>query len=333
MGLPANDRRSPSPLESDRSGIQALNNLLVGPSDPYESLLPAADETYPAALLFVPRWSRHWLVQAISHFENPKAEWCICAWLECDPSMPATTLLMKAIHSHIPFHLEVPAAVIPRWRRDVKTYSVWEVQAGEYYRGTSQARPIIYNTVGSEYSRAYQLSVLEALNCPNSTVFFFEGGLLARLVLHYGNPGLLSQAMEGLSAVMTLHGTGYTDYSRDTRREQITDPKKNVLLGQSSTGAPRPKFITYGLQSSSFRPVSNLTTGNGPLTVKIGSWNAKTEGGWMNHFRHGRGSHIKDSQWNTIEDVITRNSGASWEGSALRDKRNLEDPVNDYKEP
>lgn len=53
----------------------------------------------------------------------------------------------------------------------------------------------------------------------------------------------------------------------------------------------------------------------------------------MNYFRHRRGEHIKDNQWEVIEDTITRNSGASWEGSALRDKLNLDSPANDYQEP
>lgn len=45
--------------------------------------------------------------------------------------------------------------------------------------GVPQARPISYNVIGSEYTRDYELSVLEILNRPNSMAFFFEGGLLA----------------------------------------------------------------------------------------------------------------------------------------------------------
>lgn len=106
--------------------------------------------------------------------------------------MAVTILLTKALTCHIPFSLEVPAAVIPTWAHPPHTYSDWEVVSGEYYTGVSQARPITYNVVGSEYAREYKLSVMEILNRPNSTAFFFEGGLLARLALHYGNPGLLN---------------------------------------------------------------------------------------------------------------------------------------------
>lgn len=125
--------------------------------------------------------------------------------------------------NHIPFSLEVPAPVLPLWVRPSNSYSVWEVGAGEYYTGVLYTWSITYNAVGTEYTRNYKLSVLEVLNRPNSTAFFFEGGLLALLAQHYGNPGLMAQAMEGPSAAMTLHGAGHTDFSRSTCREHVTD--------------------------------------------------------------------------------------------------------------
>lgn len=187
--------------------------------------------------------------------------------------MAATTLLTKAISSHIPFHLEVPAAVLPRWRKEVRAYTVWEVRAGEYYRGISQSRPIIFNVVGSEYARAYQLSVLEVLNHPNSPAFFFEGGLLARLALYYGKPGLLARALEGPSAAMTLHGAGHTEYSRGTHRELVSDPEKNILLGQLSPGAPKRRLTISGHQLLSSRRVSNPMMDGGPRIARGGSSN------------------------------------------------------------
>lgn len=197
----------------ERARTRTSSNLSVGGRALMESILPDADETYLVELTFIPRWSRRWISQAVIHFENPRAEWRVRAWLVREPDLPITTLLTKAISFHIPFNLEVPADVLPQWRRPLQSYSAWEVEAGAYYTGVSQARPIIYNVIGSEYARDYRLSVMEVLNRPNSTAFFFEGGLLACLALYYGNPGLLSRAMEGPSAAMILHGVGHTDYA------------------------------------------------------------------------------------------------------------------------
>lgn len=93
--------------------------------------------------------------------------------------------------------------------------------------------------VGSEYTREYKLSVMEVLNCPNSTTFFFEGGLLVYPALHYGNLGLMIRAREEPSTAMTLHGTGHTNFSCATRRESVNNPERNILLGQSRPGGSK----------------------------------------------------------------------------------------------
>lgn len=310
-----------------------------------ESLLPSIDETYPPEPSLAPSWSRRWLTQAVIHFENPRSEWRVRAWLSRYPDLSLTTLLTKAITSHIPFNLEVPAATLQKWRRPLQTYSVWEIEAGVYYTGVSQARPIIYNANGSEYARDYELSVLEILNRPNSTAFLFEGGLLARLASHYGNAGFLNRALEGPSAAMVLHGFGHTDFTRSTIRERVTEPEKNVLLGQSSPGGSKTeihyvwppvvifqaKFLAYDGRWT--QECENWFLERAAL-IKGGFVDSKTEGGWWHHFRHARrGSRITDDQWRTVEDEIIATSGISWEGAALGSLLKLNDPRNHFKEP
>lgn len=337
--------RSPSPLGSDRSGIRALHSLSIGGRTLIESLLPSVSETYPPDLSFAPRWSRRWLSQAIIHFENPRAEWRMRAWHYLTPDMPLTALLTKAVSSHIPFCLEVPAAVLQKWRRPLQSYSVWEIEAGTYYTGVSQARPIIYTAIGSEYARDYELSVLEILNRPNSTAFFFEGGLLARLALHYGNPGLLSRAMEGPSAAMVLHGSGHTDFTRASIRERVTDPEKNVLLGQTGPGGPKtetcyiwPPVVIFQARFLAYdgrwtQECENWFVERAAL-IKGGFVDARTEGAWWNNFRHARrSSRITDGQWRNAEDEIVEKTGASWEGAKLSSLFRIADPRNDFRDP
>lgn len=335
---------SPAPGSERRGRMGFMEEPLEGRAL-VESILPAADESYPAEPDCLPRWSRCWLANAVIHFQDPRAEWRIRAWLIRDPSMAATELLSKALAAHIPFSLEVPAAVLPRWARPVQTYSVWEVEAGEYYTGVSQARPITFNAVGSEYAREYKLSVMEVLNRPNSIAFFFEGGLLARLALHYGNPGLITRARAGPSAAMTLHGAGHADFSRATRRESVTDPEKNILLGQSRPGSSRtethyiwPPVVIF---QARFQPFDGRWTKEceswfieRAALIKGGFVDSRTEGGWWSNLRHARrGSRVTDSQWADIEKEIVETTGASWEGARLRDLVAVDAPANDYVEP
>lgn len=310
-----------------------------------ESLLPAIDEAYPPDLSFQPRWSRRWLANAVIHFENPKAEWRIRAWLIREPNLTLTSLLTRAVTCHIPFSLEIPADLIPQWSRPVRSFTVWEVNAGVYYTGVPQARPITYNADGSEYAREYQLSVMEVLNRPNSTAFFFEGGLLARLALHYGHSQLLARAMEGPSAAMTLHGAGHTDFSRATRRESVTDPERNVLLGQSKPGTSKseiqyiwPPVVIFQAKFQSYDgrwtdACENWFQERVEL-IKGGFVDAKTESGWWSQFRRGRRSvRITNEQWTDVEAEIVAAKGGSWEGKTLNSVFNLDAPGNDYMNP
>lgn len=256
-----------------------------------------------------------------------------------------TTLLTKAIIHHIPFSLEVLGPALQKWCRPLQTYSAWEIKSGAYYTGVSQARPIIYNTIGSEYARDYELSMLEILNRPNSMAFLFEGGLLARLALHYGNPGFLKRALEGPSAAMVLHGSGHTDFNRSTIREHITDPKKNILLGQSKPGSSRTetcyvwppvvifqaRFLVYDRRWT--QDCENWFIDRVAL-IKGGFVDTKTEGGWWHNIRHARrGSCLTDGQWRNAEEEIVGVSGALWEGATLNCLFNLKDLRNDFKEP
>lgn len=262
-----------------------------------------------------------------------------------NPRLPLTTLLTKALNHHIPFTLEVPSSTIPKWTRPPHSYLVWEVSASEYYTGVSQARPITHNAVGTEYAREYKLSVLEILNRPNSTAFFFEGRLLARLASHYGNPGLMSRAMEGPSAAMTLHGSGHLDFSRSTRRESISDPERNVLLGQSRPGGSKtetqyiwPPTVIFQARFLPFDGRWNDDCEKWFLeraeNIKGGFVDPKTEGGWWNYFRHSkRCKCTTDDEWRDIETAITTANGDSWEGKRLSEIFDITSPGNDYMDP
>lgn len=195
---------------------------------------------------------------------------------------------------------------------------------------------------GSEYARDYKLSILEVLNRPNTTGFFFEGGLLAHLALHYGSPELLTHALEGPSAAITLHGAGHNDYSCSTCRESVSEPEKNVLLGQSKPGGAKSKthyiWLPVVIFQARFLKYEGRWTDDcekwfqeRAAHIKGGFVDAKMEGGWWQHLQHSsRHTRITDDQWSAIEGEILTTQGASWEGVPLHTIFNTDNPANDY---
>lgn len=146
-GSPFRSLQASSPQGSDLANAHKFDTPDIGGQTLIGLLLPPADKAYPAKPAFPHRWSRWWIANTVIHFKNPRAEWRMRAWLIREPHMTVTTLLSKAITSHILFSLETPSAVVPLWARPARSYSVWEVEAGEYYTGVSQARPITHNVM------------------------------------------------------------------------------------------------------------------------------------------------------------------------------------------
>ncbi|KAF7965405.1 hypothetical protein HWV62_43698 [Athelia sp. TMB] len=251
------------------------------------------DSSFPDGFVQGGRWSRKILEKAILHFPSANAQWRLRAWLLDEPNLPVTELLDRALSYFIPFYLEIPSAVVHQFTRPLESYDRWEHSAGEFYREDRPDQTIMYQINGAKYATAYKMSVLNQLNKPNAHAFLYEGGLLARIVYHFGGEELLSRAKKGLSAAVTLHGAATTSIERTTKRESVSTAEKLILLGQSNPGGPKTELDTD-------KPA------------------AKTDGDWGKDVRAARRTtRLDDKTWELASKELLAQQGDSWEGRPI----------------
>ncbi|KZP10443.1 hypothetical protein FIBSPDRAFT_963150 [Athelia psychrophila] len=328
-----------------QSRVSLAGNRVIEGQGLLESIIPNEAEGYALDLTEGSRWSLRFIEHAIIRFPVISSEWRIRAWLEHEPYMPITTLLSKAISAHIPFRLEIPETDLQFFRRSAALYSDWERNAHRYYHDIVQERLINYNENGVIYRQEYELSVMELLNRPNAGAFLFEGGLLARIARRYSSQDLVTRALKGPSAAITLHGAGYFTAERATRREHVTDFEKLILIGQSNPTGHKTEAHYVFPPPQVFR--ERFAKYDGIWNQDCEDWiqqrfarideniiEARTIRGWdAELWKWRRHPRFTVAQWATVAEEMITARGASWEGTPIRELFDLAHEENSWSEP
>ncbi|KAF7965579.1 hypothetical protein HWV62_42836 [Athelia sp. TMB] len=323
--------RSPTSYSSTSSVPPSIISSHRG-RDAALSLLPrTGEQPYPFDFTNSREWNREFLEEAVIHFPAPNAQWRIRSWRVQDPDVPITILLSRALSYFIPFQLEVPMEIMHRFMRTKASCSYRDTAAGIFYKSNYIGNLIQYTKIGVNYVAAYKTSALGVLAKPNAPAFLFQGGILARLAYYFGGPALVEQATRGLSTGVTLHGAGFTSIDRGTKREEVTDYDKMVLVGYSETSGPQTEphylfppehvfnecFLPYDLEWTEycerwFMKVMATLDNNAPVS--------RTESGWRTELRMVRKAlRIDDRTWKEAREEIMAVGGPSWEGARVRD--------------
>lgn len=245
----------------------------------------------------------------------------------------------------MPVRLELPAAAVVHFARQKASYSATDLASRPFYSAGYRDCNITYDSNGAVYVQRYLATVANLLMKPNAGAFLFEGGLLSRLAREFAPSDLISRALNGPSAAVTLWNSSYRDTDSDHIREFISPYEEQVLIGESAaTGLHTdPHFLwpdayTFG---KSFHPWQGIWTTTCEEwfqrkmeDLRANKPRAQTMGQWRQELRqYRRTGEITTETWDQVQMEIERVSGPTWKGVAVSSVLNLDDPENRFSLP
>lgn len=309
------------------------------------SILPTGSDHFPTSLDEVGHWNAAFLQEVSFSFQDPRMEWRIRAWHFLHPSWTATRLLNAALSFHMPFRLEIPASAALHFMRQKSSYSASELASRPFYSAGYRDSNIIFDSNGAVYTQCYLATLANLLMKPNAGAFLFEGGMLSRIAREFAPSDLLSRAMNGPSAAITLWNSTFKDKDSDTVREFVSPYEEQVLIGESSAVGLQtdshfiwPDAHTF---AKSFTPWQGLWTSvceewfqRKMEDIRANRPKAQTMGQWRKELRqYRRVGEITADTWRHVQEEIERVGRQSWNGMSLSAVLDTEARGNQFSLP
>lgn len=188
-------------------------------------------------------------------------------------------------------------------------------------------------------------SLATLLMKPNAGAFLFEGGLMSRIAREFGPSDLLSRALKGPSAAVTLWSSSLRDSDRESIREFVSPYKEQVLIGESLIAGTQLEPHSIWPDAHTFAECFGPWQGIWMQTCEewfqrklhdlhVNRPQAKTVGQWKGELRQYQCmTAITQSTWEEVGADIQYADGATWDGAAVSTVLDLDAPGNLFALP
>lgn len=150
---------------------------------------------------------------------------CMNQYAEAD----GETVITEAVRRCVPFQLIYPVSQLSRFR---PVDSLFPAELPEHLEFSFADAALVFDERPAACYKEYMLRVKEVLRRDNAVALLFQGGLVARLAIHFGGSDLLRRFLQGPSSALYNHFYGSAMLMPDHLLE-LAGTSEDVLLGRT----------------------------------------------------------------------------------------------------